>query len=595
MAGVAAGQPGLAIPAEPPARDLFDLAHRLRPPPGGSVPRTVNSERPSYETGHTETFFVVDLTKGTVHTVQATLQVVSEHAYWYVDDSLSVRAGDLSKAAQDFEAGIHPAVTGSFGDIWNPGVDNDPRLTILNTPLNGAAGYYGSQDEYPRAIHPHSNEREIIYMDASLLRPGTQGYLGVIAHELQHAVHWSADAGEDAWINEGMSEVAKDLAGYGTSFVDAFLQRPAIQLNYWPKDLTLTAPHYGAATLFMIYLAQHYGGYEGLKSLAEVPQDGVNGVEAYLARYGKTFLEVFEDWVVANYLGAPEGKYGYGERIHRIRKRDLMTDYGEKTETLPQLSASYSLLRLERGDAVVRFQGDPEVHQLSTQCHSGRYCWWSNRGDSIDSTLTREFDLTALSEATLEFWTWFDVEEGWDYGYVEVSPDGGATWTILEGSYTSSENPVGNSYGHGFTGRSEEWVQESIDLTRYVGRKVLLRFEYITDDGVFLDGFVIDDIAIPELGFFDDAEKGMRWDSHGFVRTNNRLPQRYVVQVIERRTDGTDLVREISLDENKEGEITVRGFGSELREAVIIVSPATPNTHQPARHTLTVSAAGSGD
>ena len=134
MAGVAAGQPGLAIPAEPPARDLFDLAHRLRPPPGGSVPRTVNSERPSYETGHTETFFAVDLTKGTVHTVQATLQVVSEHAYWYVDDSLSVRAGDLSKAAQDFEAGIHPAVTGSFGDIWNPGVDNDPRLTILNTP-----------------------------------------------------------------------------------------------------------------------------------------------------------------------------------------------------------------------------------------------------------------------------------------------------------------------------------------------------------------------------------------------------------------------------------------------------------------------------
>ena len=231
----------------------------------------------------------------------------------------------------------------------------------------------------------------------------------------------------------------------------------------------------------------------------------------------------------------------------------------------------------------------------SYQCRSGRHCWWGNRGDSIDSTLTRELDLSGLTEATLEFWTWFGLEEGWDFAYVEVSADDGQTWTILPGQHTTAENPVGNSYGHGFTGQSESWVQEKIDLSAYTGQGVLLRFEYITDDSVYLDGFVIDDLTIPEMGYADDAEEDTDWEANGFVRIDNELPQQYLVQIVEQLAEGGEVVRRVGLDEDGKGETAIQGLGTRLTGAVVIVSPVTPGTRQPARYTLTVSADGSGD
>ncbi len=536
---------------------------------------------------------MIDLADGSVHSVQATLEVVSEHAYWYVDDTLSVPVEALQASAEAYESSVHPVVTRFFGDIWNPGVDNDPRLTVLNSDLGAnIAGYFDCQNEYTRETHPHSNEREMIFMDPRKTAPGTPDYLGVLAHEFQHAVHWNYDPGEDTWINEGMSETAKDLAGYGADFIGFFLSNPATQLNHWPEEVGRSAPDYGAATLFMLFLAEHYGGNEGLDLLVREPLDGINGVESYLAPYGKTFLDVFKDWVVANYLDASEGPYSYGGRTVRVRDIERMSTFGEKSEVLPQFSARYIDLRLESGDALVEFQGDSVVSQVATQCRSGRHCWWGNRGDSIDSTLTREFDLSGLSEATLEFWTWFHIEEDWDYAYVEVSVDEGATWTTLAGAHTTSENPLGNNYGHGFTGRSEGWVQEKIDLSSYAGQRVLVRFEHITDDSVYTDGFVIDDLAIPQLGFFDDAEGDAGWDARGFLRIDNKLHQQYVVQVIEQRADGRDVVRQMSIDEDRKGRILVRGFGEQLSNAVIVVSPVTRDTHQLARYTIAVGPGG---
>ena len=576
--------------SEPPTSDLFDLALRLRPDIGRSVSRFVETTTDIYRIGHTEPFFVTDLVDTSVHTVQATVRVVTEHAYWYLDDTLGeVPLEVLQNAAEEFESSVHPALTGALGDIWSPGVDNDPRLTVLNTRLNGAAGYFGSQDEYPSATHSYSNEREIVYMDGGLLLAGVNRYLTVLAHELQHAIHWNADPGEDAWINEGLSEVATGIAGFAPSFVGSFLRQPSTQLNHWPEEISQTAPSYGAATLFLTYVAQHYGGQGGLRSLVKDPMDGVEGMESYLSRFGTSFLEVFKDWVVANFLGEREGTYGYGDLGYRVESLQFVRDYGERTAEAPQLSASYTVLQLAEDAVVLRFKGNTEVAQVPTECRSKSTCWWGNRGDSIDSTLTRELDLTEVSEATLDFWTWFAVEEDWDYAYVEVSTDGGATWAILEGGHTTAENPLGNSYGPGFTGRSDGWVQERIDLTPYVEGQVLLRFEYVTDDGVYLDGFVIDDVAVPQLGFLDDAESDSGWDARGFVRTRNRLPQHYFVQVIEQRSDGTNLVRDVELDDENTGEVLIKGLDTELTSAVIVVSPATPGTHVPARYTLTVA------
>ena len=570
----------------PPDLDLFELAQRLRPSSGGPVSRTLQGIAPVRSTGDTETFFVTDNVDSTTYTIAATLAVVSENAYWYVDDSLDLSMEGLTRAAEAYEEEIRPLMVSSFGDVWNPGVDNDPRLTVLHTPLRGVFGYYGAADEYPIETHPHSNQREMIYIDGGRLQPGSAAYLGVLTHELQHAVHWNADSSEEAWINEGLSELAQELAGYRVASIGAFLRKPTTQLNYWPDDLGATGPHYGGSTLFLSYLAQHFGGYSSLKELTSNPRDGTLGLDAYLSRYDTSFVEVFGDWVVANYLGEPEGRYGYPDRSVRVQGLHRMFDYGRLDGEIPQFSALYADLRLPQGDAIVSFEGDTEAVQVDTRCRSGRYCWWGNRGDSIDTTLTQEFDLSALTEATLTFWTWYRVEEDWDYVYVEASGDGGATWSLLEGRLTTSENPTGNSFGHGLTGASDGWVRETVDLTAYAGGKVQVRFEYVTDGAVFLDGVVLDDISIPELGFADDAEGPGAWKAHGFERIDNVLPQEYLVQVIEVREDGSARVRSLDLDTQNRGRLTLRGFGSVLDHAVVVVSPIAEGTHHPARYNL---------
>jgi len=175
---------------------------------------------------------------------------------------------------------------------------------------------------------------------------------------------------------------------------------------------------------------------------------------------------------------------------------------------------------------------------MDTQAHSGKYLWWSNRGDDSDMTLTREFDLTGVQKATLEYWCWYDIEEDWDYAYVEVSPDGGKTWEILTTPSGTPENPNGNSFGWGYTGQSDggskaEWIQETVDLTPYAGKRVLVRFEYITDDAVNRPGFALDDVSVPEIGYFSDFEAdGGGWEAAGFARHANVLPQRWLVQLV---------------------------------------------------------------
>lgn len=592
------------IPADPPVRDLFALAQRFGRADASGVPltRTLPQDPDCCKVGHRKTFFVTDLIERRNYTVEAELLAVSDNAYWYADVETALTTQQLERTAEVFETDIRPPIVDTIGDIWKPGVDGDPRLTVLHTPLVAAAGYFSSSDSYPRATHPHSNEREMIVMDGDWLRPGSREYFSVLAHEFQHAVHWNLDLGEDVWINEGLSEVATEIAGYEASFVDLFLLNPESQLNFWPDEPRATLPHYGGATLFVEYLIEHYGGESGLAELAREPLDGVNGVESYLTQFGVSFIDVFADWVVANYLDAKLDRingvedewqldaYTYAGRSvssHRVRKVD---GHFEQTVTQPQLSARYYELRLPEGDALVDFRGDTTVEQVDTECRSGSYCWWSGSGDSIDTTLEREFDLSGVDEATLEFWMWHDIEEDWDYAYASISTDDGKTWTTLDGDHTTREDPLGANYGAGLTGNSgggnsAMWVQERMDMSDYAGEEsILLRFEYITDDGVNLGGILIDDIAIPELAFTDDAETDGDWRANGFHRIDNTLDQGFVVQVVEFHRDGG-----VSVHRLTNGPISIEGFGESLDYAVLIIAPTTHTTYQPATYSLRVT------
>ncbi len=592
----------LLAEVEVPERDLVKLAARLkkldRP-----IPVVVNETPPRYEVGDREVFWVSNQDTKEHFTITATLRYMTPHVYMWVEEGCEVDQEALEKSARRFEERTYPTNRAFFGSEWTPGVDNDPHLSILHARGLGeaVAGYYSVADQYSRLINPYSNEREMFYINLDNVQPGTDFYDGVLAHEFQHMIHWALDRNEDTWVNEGLSELASYLNGYSVGGADFFYSRaPDTQLTTWPDGPGEAGPNYGASYLFMAYFLERFGE-EAMRAVVAHPANGIAGFDAVLAERGLRFEDVFADWLIANYLDDPkleDGRYGYRELDVLPPRLDQTHDRYpvQRSTTVHQYGADYIELSQPTKpiDVAIEFRGSTRVKLVPNEPHSGRFYWWSNRGDDSNMTLTRPFDLRGLSQATLEAWLWYDIEEDWDYAYIEVSTDGGRTWDILPGRYTTDTNPTGNSFGHAYTGKSGDsetegpaWVKEEVDLTPYVGQEVLIRFEYITDDAVNHVGLCVDDIAIPELGYFYDVEEGEGgWVAEGFIRTDNVLPQRFLVQLIE--LDSEPRVRRMELDERQEGRLVVRGLGEEVERAVLVVSGLAPVTTELASYEYSI-------
>ncbi len=154
--------------------------------------------------------------------------------------------------------------------------------------------------------------------------------------------------------------------------------------------------------------------------------------------------------------------------------------------------------------------------QASFRNHSGTYSYKADNGpspitiqgnypDASEFWMIKEINLSGLSTATLNFWTWYSMETDWDYGYVAISSDGNI-WINLPGNNTTNTNPNGNNLGNGITGNSGGiWVYETMDLTSYVGKKMLIGFRFVSDAAVNEEGMYIDDITATG-GFSDYAE-----------------------------------------------------------------------------------------
>jgi immune inhibitor A len=110
---------------------------------------------------------------------------------------------------------------------------------------------------------------------------------------------------------------------------------------------------------------------------------------------------------------------------------------------------------------------------------------------------------------------------------------------------------------------------------------VHIRFEYITDDALNDPGWVLDDIAIPELNYLDDVESGDGgWQAEGFVRTNNFVPQAYLVQLITFGPETT--VQRLPLRDDQSARWHLPLAGTD--HAVLLVSGLAPLTTEPAAY-----------
>lgn len=586
---------------EMPAADPRALALKFNPDLT-DIPVVVNATPPSYKVGDTAKFWISNSDTMKHTQVTAELKVLTEHVAMWVQQGVRFNQRDLEASARRFEEKTYPINREFFGSEWTPGVDNDVHLHILHARGLGenVAGYYSSADEYSRLVNEYSNEREMFYIsaDSGNAKPNSDFYDGTLAHEFQHMIHWANDRNETSWVNEGMSELASYLNGFDPGGAEyAYAERPDTQLTTWADPSTESvSEHYGASYLFMSYFLDRFGE-ELTKAVVASPKNGIPSFNEALAAAGRPerFDDVFADWVVANYLDMPEadaeGRFGYSQidtpsmKVAATHRSYPVSNKGE----VSQYGADYIRLR-GSGAVTIQFAGQPQVAVVDAT-PQGTYSWWSNRGDQSDATLTRAFDLRAVKSATLTFSTWYDIEEGWDYAYVAVSTDGGQRWQILQGRNSATDNPVGNAFGPGWTGTSggnrPRWIEEQVDLTPFAGQEILLRFQMVTDDAVNHPGMLVDDIAIPEIGYRDDGEGGAGgWEAAGWALIDNSLDQRWLVQLVA--AEGNQVtVQRMVIGPDGRGELTLPDVGA-ADEMVLVISGLTPVTTEPASYSYTI-------
>jgi len=567
-----------------------------------NIPLTMEGPTEPRKVGDTDTFWATDVGTNENFEVDATLQYVTDHSYFWVQDGVSYKDDEMKELMDAFENKIYPTNRAFFGSEWSPGVDGDEHIYILYTRGIGSsiAGYYSSADEYHPLAHEYSNAHEMFLFNADNTFLDEEFTYGVLAHEFQHMIHWSQDRNESSWLNEGFSELATFLNNYNPGGFDwVYTNNPDLQLNDWPNDQNATTPHYGAAFMFTTYFLDRFGE-EATQALAANPQNGMDSVDQTLQSINATDAltgdsisadDIVIDWLIANYLKDPDvgdGRYtyhNYEAAPQPSATENISSCPHSQSYNVHQYGGDYLQINCA-GDYTIHFEGATQTGLLPTDPYSGKYAFWTNKGDESDMTLTREFDFSNVTgPIILSFQTWYDIETDYDYVYLEVSEDG-VRWDIITTPSGTDEDPSGNSYGWAYNGVTDGWMEESVDLSGYAGKRVQVRFEYVTDAAVNGEGMLIDNIRIDAVDYASDFESDNGgWEAEGFVRVQNILPQTFQVALILKGSDTTVAIIELSDEQTADIPFSLNG---DYDEAVLVVTGTTRFTRELANYSIEI-------
>ncbi len=179
----------------------------------------------------------------------------------------------------------------------------------------------------------------------------------------------------------------------------------------------------------------------------------------------------------------------------------------------------------KQAQALIVVLPNKEVSFTLTDVADGA-AFWSTKGDELNTTMTR----TGVSGTSLTANVWYDIEEDWDYAFLEASTDGGASWLAVATnlSDTAGDQSGFNTSLTGITGTSGAWV--SLTATLPAGTNAI-RFRYQTDAAVAQNGFIVDNIAIDGAAISDDG-----WVLNGFkVTTGTEINSYFNAYIAENR------------------------------------------------------------
>lgn len=292
--------------------------------------------------------FVEDAVWGTNQVDQAAIDAIVDA----FDNSTPQGSIDPSKGIFDIDVQ-------TFGTP--PDVDNDPRIILLILDIRDGydgsggyvAGYFYSANEYPDGDpaleEVRSNYAEIFYMDcnpADLITDRTD-VLYTTAHEFQHMIHWAHDTNESTFVNEGLSEIASYICGYGLRSSGRYAQNTNVNLLSWGTTEEII-DDYSRAALWTLYMYEQFP-IDIMKDFVDRSHPGGVSFNTTIGTYdpNRNFFSVSEDWLLANHVNdvTVDNKYSYS--YSPIAKPNYAYSHigvlnaSVTTDTLNALSAHY--------------------------------------------------------------------------------------------------------------------------------------------------------------------------------------------------------------------------------------------------------------
>jgi hypothetical protein len=368
-------------------------------------------------------------------------------------------------------------------------------------------------------------------------------YEGTFAHEYQHLLQYYTDPNESIAVNEGLSDFAQTLVGYvdGTKTVfdkggDSHLYcfqgfgivatpfntnprdcgGPENSFNLWGEGGNPNAvlADYGNAYSLMLFLYDRYG----VDFISRLHRDGtlqgLASISAELKAKGADLYTVLHDFqsmvLVDKLIDDARAPVVLGVPKARVTSRSLRSTVNLDNPTAYATPGAApngaDFVPLKAGGKTLRgvdlrsltFRGAATLPALplawtvvsNDPDRAGNPVLFSGNASNTDAAAVTPVTVPAAN-ATLTFQAKYGAEFGFDYGYVEVSTDGGATYTTIPGDKT-----VPGPRGPALNGTTAGFQPHSYDLSAYAGKSILLGFRYVSDSGVNEGGLLIDDITV---------------------------------------------------------------------------------------------------
>jgi len=364
-------------------------------------------------------------------------------------------------------------------------------------------------------------------------------YDGTIAHEYQHLIHDDYYPEDELYMNEACSLYAEPMCLADQPYfeldagqIEWFMQTPDNSLTKWGDqgDLNILAD-YGSSFLWSIYLEEQYGPnflsqyVQG--NLYGLPTDAEDRISELIPG-AAGFDDAYRNWRIANLIDSKIGystKYNYEmvdlSGLKTPLKLESIEDYGCFTgsgfgSTITHTSRKYptgydtGIITMNpystdyigfdfntRGINGIIFDGEDYSTVESWDSESYPGFWWSGDGDLADRVIYGEVEV-GTGDQILYLDSLWDLEDYWDFGFVQVSTDDGDTWTSLPDmdGYTTSDH---DSNAHpdiienlpGITSWVEDFTILRYDLSAYSGQNVMVGFRFMTDWATFYGGWWI--------------------------------------------------------------------------------------------------------